>query len=179
MQSRPELCGCVVCCTDCGIRFFTHPRNAGRRSLRCPFGCRQHHRRECSCQRSTAYYRTAVGKAKKKRLNARRQAPPATPPQLDGNRQETLPDPQANALAPSKPLPVTAEPPPDGVTLDEASVVNSPMLPYVRMVVSLVEGVEFTCREVVHLLRKTLRQHSIGVRREIDYLLGFLHRHPP
>ena len=79
----------------------------------------------------------------------------------------------------SEPLPATAERSLESMAFDEASVVHSPMLPYVRMVVSLVEGVEFTCREVVHLLRETLRQHSIGVRRGIDYLLSFLHRHPP
>jgi len=67
----------------------------------------------------------------------------------------------------------------DGVVLDESSVANSPMLPYVRMVVSLIEGVEFTCREVVHLLRQSLRQHSIGAGSRNDYLLGFLHQHPP
>jgi len=49
----------------------------------------------------------------------------------------------------------------------------------VRMVVSLIEGVEFTFHEVVHLLGQAMRQHSIGVRRRIDYLLGFLHQHPP
>ena len=71
------------------------------------------------------------------------------------------------------------EPRPEGVALDEASVANSPMLPCVRMVVSLIEGVEFTCCEVVHLLQRTLRQHSIGAGRGIDYLLGVLHQHPP
>jgi hypothetical protein len=162
---------------DCGIRFLTHPRNAGRRNLRCPFGCREHHRQQCSSQRSTAYYRTATGKAKKKRLNARRQArqvPPAAPPQPDCAAPGTSPgDPTI------EPLSTTFELRLDGVVLDEASVSNSPMLPYVRMVVSLIEGVEFTCGEVVHLLRQAMRQHSIGVRRRIDYLLGFLHQHPP
>ena len=185
LQSHPELCGCVVACADCGIRFLTHPCNAGRRNLRCPFGCRQHHRRECSCQRSTAYYRTAAGKTKKKRLNGRRQGRQAAQPQA------TSPHPQAGtrqadhscaavpALPTSEPLPAAAELQGENVVLDEASVANSPMLPYVRMVVSLIEGVEFTCREVVHLLRQTLRQHSIGAGRGVDYLLGFLHRHPP
>ena len=79
----------------------------------------------------------------------------------------------------SEPLPATVELRLEGVVLDESSLASSPMLPYVRMVVSLIEGVEFTCREVVHLLRQTLRQHSIGARRRVDYLLGFLHRHPP
>ena len=67
----------------------------------------------------------------------------------------------------------------EGVVLDESSLAGSPMLPYVRMVVSLIEGVTFTCREVLCLLRQAMRQHSIGARRRIDYLLGFLHQHPP
>ena len=185
LQSHPALQGCVVYCMGCGIRFLTHPRNASRRNLRCPFGCRQHHRRQCSCRRSTAYYRTAAGKAKKKRLNACRQGR-QSPPQSDGDPPGTPPDPQADhccAAAPappaSEPLPVTIAVRLEGVLLDESSLASSPMLPYVRMVVSLIEGVEFSCCEVVHLLRQAMRQHSIGARRRIDYLLGFLHRHPP
>ncbi|MGO8748253.1 MAG: hypothetical protein ACLQNE_19935 [Thermoguttaceae bacterium] len=189
MQSHPELRGCIAYCTDCGIRFLTHPRNASRRNLRCPFGCRQHHRRQCSCRRSTAYYRTVAGKAKKKRLNARRegsQVPPATQPQSDFDPQGTSPDPQADHYCAAVPAPPASEPLPvrvavrlEGVLLDESSLASSPMLPYVRMVVSLIEGVELSCREVVHLLRQAMRQHSIGARRRIDYLLGFLHQHPP
>ena len=83
------------------------------------------------------------------------------------------------ALPASEPLPVAAELQGENVVLDEASVANSPMLPYVRMVVSLIEGVEFTCREVVHLLRQTLRQHSIGAGGRSGYLRGVLHKHPP
>jgi len=67
----------------------------------------------------------------------------------------------------------------DGVVLDESSVANSPVLPYVRMVVSLIEGIELTCQELVGLLRQALRQHSFAFRRRIDYVLGFLHRGPP
>ena len=53
------------------------------------------------------------------------------------------------------------------------------MLPYVRMLVRLIDGVKLTCREVLAVLRESLRQRSIGVRRRIDYILGFLHQHPP
>lgn len=67
----------------------------------------------------------------------------------------------------------------EGVVLDESSLLNSPMLPYVRMVVSLIEGIELTSREVFHLLRQAMRQHSIAYSRRIDYVLGFLHQHPP
>jgi hypothetical protein len=177
LQSHPGLRGCVAYCTGCGIRFLTHPRNAGRRNLRCPFGCRQHHRRQRSCQRSTAYYQTAAGKAKKKRLNARRQGNqvlPTAQPQSDFDPRGTSPNKPIGL-----PLPETAELRLEGVVLDESSLAKSPILPYVRMVVSLIEGVEFTCREVIHLLRQAMRQHSIGARRRIDYLLGFLHQHPP
>jgi len=63
--------------------------------------------------------------------------------------------------------------------LDESSVAHSPMLPYVRMVVSLIAGVAFTCREVLHWLRRALRQHRIGGHRGRDYLPGFRHQRPP
>jgi hypothetical protein len=79
----------------------------------------------------------------------------------------------------NEPLPAVAELRLEGIVLDESHMANSPMLPYVRMVVSLIEGVAFTFREVVHLLGQAMRQHSIGARRRIDYLLGFLHQHPP
>ena len=54
------------------ILFFTHPRNAGRTDLGCPFGCRQAHRRKSSTYRSTEYYRSDEGKQKKEELNKAR-----------------------------------------------------------------------------------------------------------
>jgi hypothetical protein len=181
LQFHPDLQGCVAYCAGCGIRFLTHPRNAGRRNLRCPFGCRRHHRRERSCQRSAAYYRTGAGKAKKKRLNARRQGRQVllAPPPPAGDSQGLPPDPQADAPPASASWPGPAELRLDGVVLDESSVAHSPMVPYVRMVVSLIAGIAFTCREVVHLLRLALRQHSIGARRARDYLLDALPQRPP
>jgi hypothetical protein len=171
----------VTSCADCGIRFLTHRRNAGRRNLRCPFGCRQHHRRQRSCQRSTAYYRTAAGKTKKKRLNARRQGRQvlfASPPPT-GDSQGLSPDPPAGAPPASVVSPAPAELRLDDVVLDESSVAHSPILPYVRMVVSLIAGVAFTCREVVHLLRRAMRQRSIGARCARDYLLDSWPQRPP
>lgn len=67
----------------------------------------------------------------------------------------------------------------DGVLLDEPSLLTSPMLPYARMVVSLVEGVPFSLAELISLLRRTLRQHSIARRRRTDYVLHVLHQRPP
>ena len=145
--------------------------------MRCPFGCRRHHRRQCSNGRSTAFYQTVEGKRKKKLLNARRQGkqvPFAASPQADLPRQA----PSAEEFRPLE-LPLTLELRLHGVVLDELSLTSSPMLPYVRMVVGLIEGSERTCREVVRLLRQGMRQRSFGARRKIDYILGFLHQHPP
>ena len=177
MQSHPRLQGCIAYCAHCEIRFLTHPRNAGRQDLRCPFGCRQHRRRRRSSQRSAAYYQTAVGRRKKKRLNARRQGsqvPPIAPPQSNLDPHGASPSEPTNDA-----LPLTIELRLPGVVLDESSLARSPMLPYVRMIVGLIEGVEFTCGEVAHLLRQAMRQHSFGARRRIDYILDFLDRHPP
>lgn len=182
MQSHPELEGCVVCCIHCGIRFLTHPRNAGRRNLRCPFGCRKQHRRQRSSQRSAAYYRTPAGKRQKKLLNGRRSGHTASTVGWDAGYCEAgdLDRPAAPADEPrTDALPVTVELRLQGVVLRESELAASHMLPYLRMVMGLIEGVELTCREVVALLRRAMRQHSIGGRRRIDYLLGFLHQHPP
>jgi hypothetical protein len=67
----------------------------------------------------------------------------------------------------------------DGMLLDESSVTNSPLLPYVRMVVSLIVGVRLTCRELVELLLRAQRQHRFALRSRIDYVLRFPHEQPP
>jgi len=66
-----------------------------------------------------------------------------------------------------------------GVVLNETILLKSRMLPYVRMLVSLIEGIEFSYQELVMLLRQAMRQHSIARRTRSDYVLRFLHEHPP
>ena len=85
LRAQPALRRCLTRCRHCGIFFLTHPRNAGREDLRCPFGCRQAHRRRQSDQRSRAYYQEEAGKEKKRALNAKRRKiltrpPPPEPP---------------------------------------------------------------------------------------------------
>lgn len=187
MESHPELqlARGLVACKQCGIRFLTHPRCASRTDLRCPFGCRQHHRRQRSSQRSTAYYRTAAGKAKKERLNRRRcrRSPSAgAPPQADPGPPKTSPAEAGSRDETGRPTAERQEKVElrlEGVVLDESRLANSPMLPYVRMVVSLIEGIRLTCQELVRLLRQALRQRSLAFRKRIDYVLCFLHQHPP
>jgi hypothetical protein len=67
----------------------------------------------------------------------------------------------------------------DGVVLDESSLTNSPVLPYLRMMVGLIEGRRFGTEELLGLLRRALRQRSIAMRKRRDYVLGFLRQHPP
>ena len=66
-----------------------------------------------------------------------------------------------------------------GVVLDEPTVRTSPLLPYVLTVVNLLEGMRLSLRELVGLLLAVLRQHRIARRRRADYVLKYLHEHPP
>lgn len=72
LRSRPHLRRDLCRCRHCRIFFLTHPRNAGRSDLGCPFGCREAHRKQRSTERSVAYYATAEGKTKKKMQNSMR-----------------------------------------------------------------------------------------------------------
>jgi hypothetical protein len=164
------------------MRFLTHPRNAGRLNLRCPAGCRRHHHQQRANQRSAAYYQTPEGKAKKKLLNARRSCPPASPecqPPTDSISHDDSPVAQPPDDQPPDDPALKIELRLEGVVLDLASVANSRMLPYVRMLVSLIEGLPCSQDEIVCLLQKAMRQHSIVYRTRTDYVLGFLHQHPP
>jgi hypothetical protein len=45
--------------------------------------------------------------------------------------------------------------------------------------VNLLEGLRLDLRELVGLLLALLRQRSMGLRRRRDYVLEYLHQHPP
>jgi len=194
VESHPDVPVCVVSCARCEIRFLTHRRNARRKDLGCPFGCREHRRRECARQRSQAYYRTESGRAKKEHHNLRRklaglrasspspQAPrpsssPATPPPTPAPPPTPIPSP-ARAVSPDA-VPPQIELRLGGIVLDEPTVRISPLLPYVLTVVNLLEGIRLDLRELVDLLLTVLRQRSMGLRRRRDYVLEYLHQHPP
>ncbi len=144
LRLKPWLRKCLARCRHCGIFFLTDPRNAGRKDLGCPFGCRQAHRQSQSTRRSVAYYREPEGKVKKQALNARRRQTPVPPP------------PKPTAL----PWP-------------------RPILDYVRVVVSLIEGRKVGVSEIVEMLQRTLRQHRMVRRRRIDQGVAWLHARPP
>lgn len=67
----------------------------------------------------------------------------------------------------------------EGLSLEEASVVESPMLAYLRMVASLIEGRTVGRKELVEALQASMRQRSLALRSRTEYVLHFLHQHPP
>jgi hypothetical protein len=149
LRTQPELRRCRTRCRHCGIFFLTHPRNAGRRDLRCPFGCREAYRKRQSNRRSLEYYREAAGQQKKRALNAKRRQTPM--------RSAPAPPP-VGELPPAWPR---------------------PMLGYLRMVTSLLEGRPVPLAEVVAMLRRALRQHRMARTRRIDQTVAWLHEAPP
>jgi hypothetical protein len=148
LRQKPQLRPYVCRCRHCGIFFLTHPRNARRRDLACPFGCRQAHRRQNSTRRSVEYYRSPEGKAKKRQHNQRR-----------GSRRPMVP--------------IRARPA-DGVpqTTTEEMSFNPGMVRYVRMMTSLIEGRRVSEVEILRMLVRAVRQHRMARRRRRDYVLS-------
>ena len=203
LRGRPDLQGCAVRCCHCGIRFFTHPRNAERQDLRCLFGCREHHRRQCGNARSRKHNQTDEGRANKKALNtaARIKASQATssdsapPASLEPSSQLTADSPSTDSSHATTVEATTAEASPavdasparweqltlnlDGFALEESTLVNSRVLPYVRMVVSVLEGRTISREELIAALRTRIRQRSIGRLSRREYVLHYLNQHPP
>jgi hypothetical protein len=153
-RARAELRPCVTRCRHCRIFFLTDPRNAGRQDLRCPFGCKEAHRKRRSTERSVDYYGTDEGKVKKKIQNDRRSQAEARV----SHPAEVLPSLQVER---------------EGIRLDAAIV------GYVGMVTSLIEGRRVSEEEIVEMLVRALRQHSIVRRRRMDYVLAYLKKNAP
>jgi hypothetical protein len=187
LEGDPDLNDYVVRCCHCGLRFLTDPRNARRLDLRCPFGCRENRRKQLANQRSARYYRTPRGRKNKKLLNGRRSLPSAA-----GNKESPSDDlSRASCCDSPSPDPSTSEAhresagetpvelPSGGLVLDEASVANTPVLPYVQMVASLIEGRNVGGEELVDALRHAMRQRSMDLRKSLGNLLHLVSQHPP
>jgi len=95
------------------------------------------------------------------------------------------PDPLSDPAAPGALEEVRNPPDPnvqltlEGFTLDEVLLVNSPMLPYLAMVASLLEGRTIGREELLQTLRKKMRQRSFDRLPRREYVLRFLNQHPP
>jgi hypothetical protein len=66
-----------------------------------------------------------------------------------------------------------------GLVLDGARVVNSPILPYVRMVVGLIVGKSISKQELFAGLLKIVSQRSIDRQTTTRYVPRFLNQPPP
>ena len=205
LRAHSDLASCAVRCRRCGIRFLTHPRNAHRRDLRCEFGCREYHRQQLANARSKKHYRTDRGRRNKKHHNGKRSAsgdvaesgvsPEVSPPDTIPADVDSFCSDISSAVKPaSPPLPaphpapqIALEEPPaedvqlmlDGFALNEATLVNSPMLPYLAMVASVLEGRLIRPEELLQALRRSLRQRSFDRLPRREYVLRFLNQHPP
>ena len=67
----------------------------------------------------------------------------------------------------------------EGLLLNEPTLVSSRILPYVRMVASVIEGRTVSRDELIDALRKRMRQHRIGQLPRREYVLCYLNQHPP
>ena len=67
----------------------------------------------------------------------------------------------------------------EGLLLDEPTLRNSRVLPYVLMVASAIEGRTIHREELLAALRKRVRQRSIGRQSRREYVLRYLNQHPP
>jgi hypothetical protein len=147
LRQQARLQAYLCRCRHCRIFFLTHPRNARRRDLTCPFGCRQAHRRQKSTRRSVEYYRSREGKVKKHLHNQRRRSRSPSPPRAGRTHHRS------------------------GKTGEEMHL-DSGIVRYVQMVTSLIEGRRVGEAEILRMLVRAVRQHSMARRRRRDYVVS-------
>lgn len=182
MRKRTDLAKCAVACCHCGIRFFTHPRNGGRADLRCPFGCRQHHRRQLAKARNKKYLGTARGARNKKLLNGRRSqvVPEKVPSPVSSSALPVAPALEAEAVAPAcEPAGQEATLPLDGFVLEERTLKRTCTLSYLAMLIHVIERAPLRRQDVLPLLLRAMRRRSMGRTARREYVLRCLHEHPP
>jgi len=155
LRDKPHLRKCLTRCRHCRIFFLTHPRNAGRNDLRCPFGCRQAHGKESAKQRCTEYYRSREGKIKKKYLNECRSQRDPSEKSLEESNEEELP-------------PRALETP-----LDNQIIIH------IQTVTSLIEERVVPLNDILCMVNRILRQLSIGKGGKIVYAYKYPPGGPP
>jgi hypothetical protein len=183
VRARPGLRRCLCRCRHCGIFFLADPRNAGRRDLGCPFGCQEAHRRRESTRRSVAYYRGPEGKLKKRIQNSGRSLVAGRESESVAARGEPGalepgegPDERQSGEAPDE---CQSEVMAARTRHVPRSRWGEPLVEYVRLVCSFIEGRRVSRDEVVEMLGEVLRQHSMARLRRIDHVVRQLNPNPP
>ena len=152
LRTRAKLRPCLTRCRHCGIFFVAAACNAGRKGG-CPFGCASAHRRREWRRTSAEYYENPQGKKKKSALNQRRKNKPIPTVQ---------PEPSAPAPAPGP-----------------GKQIPPLLVGYVQRVVSAIEGRRVSRAEILAMLAKEKRQHSMVRQRRVDQIIHSLHERPP
>ena len=101
------------------------------------------------------YYRTQEGKFKKQIQNGKR-GKLAAKADLGNKQEETGQD----------------------LALDQRRF-DARMVCYLRMVISLIEGRRMRMDEILEMLARVVRQHSMVRRRRIDYVLQYFKKNSP
>ena len=110
-----------------------------------------------SSQRSADYYRTKEGRTKKRIQNDKRRRQPRHVDGEDPGKEKSSADSACEAT--------------EGQW-------NEQMVTHVRMVTSLIEGRQVSREEILQMLERAMRQHSIGRERRIDYVVRSLMEDP-
>ena len=140
IKQKPQLKNYLTRCRHCQILFFTHPRNARRSDLSCPFGCREARRKQKSTQRSVAYNRSKDGKDKKKELNKRR------------NQVKDIGTSSTNSRL--------------GNSVEDEGMI---VLSHIQLVISLIEGFWVDLKTIKAVVANILRQHCIDFKKNSFY----------
>lgn len=150
LRTRAELRRCLTRCRHCRIFFVAAACNAGRKGG-CPFGCASEHRRREWRRTSAEYYENPQGKKKKSALNQRRKN--KTIPAVE-------PEPKASPQTPVKEIPPL-------------------LVGYVQRMVSVIEGRPVSREEILAMVVKEKRQHSMVRQRRMEQIIRSLHERPP
>lgn len=116
----------------------------------CPFGCAETHRKRQWRQTSKEYYQSVEGKRKKSAINQRRKNK-GTPAQTPAPTEVPQPAPEIPWL----------------------------LVGYVQRVVSAIERRRVSREEILAMLGKEKRQHSMVRRRRMEQIIQSLHERPP
>jgi hypothetical protein len=154
LRANPCLRRCLTRCRHCGIYFLTHPCNAGRKDLGCPFGCREAHSKQDSAKRSMEYYCTPEGKFKKKLQNGKRSRAEAKAAINENDRTGK------------------------NLVMQDRRI-GASIVCYLRVVIGLIDGRRVSAAEILEMLTRVMRQHSLCRRRKIDYVIEHLNERAP
>ena len=169
VSEHPELRNSLCRCRHCGIWFPTYPSCAGRKDLRCPFGCQEAHQKAQSAARSAAYYNTPEGKRRNSEHNQRYR---------DAQKLAT----ETGTL--EAPRQVEDEEQTGGITFSWAALArqcqcSTGLLYYFSMLIAVLSGDASRAKTVALDLVQEKSQRGLCSESRIDYTLRYLYENPP